>query len=50
MKLMSILSEVKRKISELDGKCKRLEKRILDIERRSRKNNIIIFGIEINSQ
>lgn len=49
-KLMSLLSEHKEKISELESKCEKLEKRILDIERRSRKNNIIIFGIAIDNQ
>lgn len=50
MKLKNILSEYKEKISTLESKCERFEKQIPDIERISRKNNIIVFGIEIDSQ
>lgn len=50
IKLLGSLKEQKEKISELENKYESLWKRTLDLERRSRKNNVIVFGLELNAQ
>lgn len=49
IKLNEIKSEIKsikNTVFKLDNKCNELEKRIINLDRKVRKNNIIIFGLE----
>lgn len=44
------IEEQNKKISELEKKCNKLEQNFLPVERRLRKNNIIIFGLEVKDE
>lgn len=50
IKLLGSIKEQREKISELENKYESLWKRTLDLERRSRKNNVIVLGLTVNAQ
>lgn len=49
-KILQKLNEQNKKIANLEKKCTELQLKNLNFERQSRKNNLIIFGLEIDQK
>lgn len=48
--IKTINDTLSQKLQHLEEKCKKIEERIIHIERFNRKNNIVIFGILTNNE
>lgn len=46
--IKGISNQLNGKLEQLEKRCIRLENRVISLERKSRKNNIIIFGLDIS--
>lgn len=49
-KLVNIIKQQNNKIAELENKCTKLEEKNIRLERRYRKNNVVIFGLDIDAK
>ena len=49
-RILDILEQQNEKIKELETKYNHLEQKYLTLERQTRKNNVVIFGLQVNEQ